>query len=392
MLPTSAPLPAPDAGSGPAPPPPSSSSPSTPFVSTAASSTPVSRPTATTIKSPTPAPWRPPASAFQAAITARAELDQRIQKEVGQYVNSSACLRELSRLTPSGIRLTGISLQRDDKNVACNLDGYALPNPQTAGAPASKSFMAALLVLSALHRRRTSPAWSARAVDGRPAEHFQIVMAAVGLARGFAATPPPTALAAQVAGGRAMNLNLDRQFVGHIVTALTLTVGGWMALAAPQADELHEVEKSLANVKGNLKDRRPGRRRATRRPHGAGPRRAREVAAHNRFVGDSAQMYSTIKARAAEHAVAITRIVPGVPVAAKDDHSVQSATFDLTVEGRYEQVAAFLRSLDQTGSFLRPVRLKVTPIQDRAEPRVRCEAGFQTFCFQLPDALKPLAG
>lgn len=189
-----------------------------------------------------------------------------------------------------------------------------------------------------------------------------------------------------------MNFTLDRQFLGHIVTALALTVGGWMVLAAPQAEELREVEKSLANVQGSLKavDQRAVEQLAARMEQVRA--RAREIAAHNQFVGDSARMYSTIKARAADNAVAITRIVPGALVAAKNDPTVQSASFDLTVEGRYEQVAAFLRSLDQTGSFLRTVRLKVTPIQDGGEPRVRCEAGFQTFCFQLPDALKPLAG
>lgn len=189
-----------------------------------------------------------------------------------------------------------------------------------------------------------------------------------------------------------MNFTLDRQFMGHVVTVLALTIGGWMTLAAPQANELHEVETSLAKVKGTVQvvDQKVVEQLAARMEQVRA--RVRDIATHNQFVGDSAQMYSTIKARAAENAVAITRIVPGTPVAAKDDPTVQSATFDLTVEGRYEQVAAFLRSLDETGSFLRPVRLKVMPIQGQGEPRVRCEAGFQTFCFQLPDALKPLAG
>lgn len=133
---------------------------------------------------------------LQAAITARAQLDQRIQKEVGQYVNSSACLGQLSSLTPPAVRLTGISMQRDDKKVTCNIDGYAMPKAEADDGAGLEAFMAALSSCP-LFADVNLASVESQSVEGRSAEHFQITMTVVGLTNGFAAAPASTAMAGQ---------------------------------------------------------------------------------------------------------------------------------------------------------------------------------------------------
>lgn len=134
---------------------------------------------------------------LQAAIAARAQLDQRIQKEVGQYVNVSACLGEISRLTPPGVRLTGISMQCGDQGVVCNIDGYALPTAETSGTSGLETFMAAMSSCPLFANVKLAGV-DRQSVEGRAAEHFQITMTAVGLTGGFGTGPRPNTLAAQV--------------------------------------------------------------------------------------------------------------------------------------------------------------------------------------------------
>ena len=189
-----------------------------------------------------------------------------------------------------------------------------------------------------------------------------------------------------------MSTIVSREMVMQLTAVLFACVGGWMMLVEPKIAELRQLEAAAADAGDeqtlaaqNEVTRMADRLQAVRR-------RVTEVEAQNAIAGESARMYAFIMDRAAEHGVAVQRLDPKH---SRRDAPQQDATritaFNMTIEGEFEQVAAFLDAVAGIGRFIRPVTLHVTPLLKDGRPMVTARFTCEALCFTLPQALAAMA-
>ncbi|MHC5112886.1 MAG: hypothetical protein ACYTGP_00495 [Planctomycetota bacterium] len=190
-----------------------------------------------------------------------------------------------------------------------------------------------------------------------------------------------------------MNEVFDRRMVAEFIILLAVCVSAWMLIVEPKVSELRELEVSIAEAGQN-----PALQNQGAVQHMAGQLdrvrdRVRSIAQQNEFGRDSSRIYGLIMSLAKEHDVTVDRLDPGAsrPMGA-DAETLQVASFDLRVQGRYASMAAFLDAIENVEGFVRPIRLTMSPRgtmgEELVETRFTCEA----LTFTMPDALTAMVG
>ncbi len=190
-----------------------------------------------------------------------------------------------------------------------------------------------------------------------------------------------------------MNFMIDRETISQVVIILALCIGGWLLIVEPKLSELQELDAMIAQTTANPMllaegtfERMVGQLDDVRD-------RVGEILTLNSFASDSSHMYGLIMDLADQSGITVQRLDPGTSSGQKSgDDPVQVTSFDMTVEGEYENVASFLHTVDGMTGFVRPVALQLTPKQvngrDLVEARFACEA----VSFALPEVLTAMVG
>jgi Tfp pilus assembly protein PilO len=192
-----------------------------------------------------------------------------------------------------------------------------------------------------------------------------------------------------------MNGTLDRQFLAQALIILALCVGGWMMIVEPKLSEINRLEAEIAEAKANPALLEQTAVEEMARRIGRVKAQVQAVQQQNQFARDTALIYAEIMDLADDHQVELLRLDPGSRHAGErepDEESVQKITFDLTIEGTYENVARFLTAVQDIDGFVRPIALAVTPRVVEGRPRVEATLKCEAVSFTLSEALVQFSG
>ncbi len=189
-----------------------------------------------------------------------------------------------------------------------------------------------------------------------------------------------------------MIVNLDRAMIVQFLIGLALTVGGWLFFVQPRLHELRQLETAIAEYCARSSSL--GMAASDQLAQRATLLRAQiaKIDRKNTIASDSAVLYARITSLAKQHDVLVQSLQPSTTPTPSGETGVVVSRVDLTVRGRYEQVAAFIEALDVVGGYLRPSTLLITPAQVGGEPAVTVRLGCDALSFTLPPEIAQLQG
>lgn len=189
-----------------------------------------------------------------------------------------------------------------------------------------------------------------------------------------------------------MNGTWNRELLAIVVTVLAVCIGGWALLVEPMATKLSRLEATIteAEAKGpqftesivkTMADQLQGvRGRMTR------------IAARNGLAADSARLYTTIKAMAADRNVTLRSHNLGDIRFINADDSEAAMPLNVEVSGRYVDVATFVQDVLELDGFIRLDTISLSPITQNEESVISAVIALETLSFAIPDVLTAIQG
>jgi Tfp pilus assembly protein PilO len=183
-------------------------------------------------------------------------------------------------------------------------------------------------------------------------------------------------------------MNIPRELAAQAVIVLAICIGAWIAIVKPRAAELVQLEQTIAESQTSLSAMSPETVENLQRKIASVQKRVAQINLHNQLADESSRLYGLVMDLADEHKVAVQRLQPGQELKkANSESQFASMKLDLTVEGRYESVAAFLEQITNLEAFIRPVSLQITPTTVDGTPTATAEFGCEVLSFALADPL-----
>lgn len=190
-----------------------------------------------------------------------------------------------------------------------------------------------------------------------------------------------------------MNLSLNRDILVHAVIALTMCISGWLFLVKSKAENLREVEALIATSRRQSQSIDP---EVFERIGARAPRlrtRAREIQARGSISKDASALYGRITDLAETHQVKINNLRPAPEQRMGDKEQPYIVTrIDMTIVGAFENIAAFLHSMNGIGAYLRPISVHVAPTKGEGESFTIIQLGIEAIRFDLPEPLIAFGG
>lgn len=187
-----------------------------------------------------------------------------------------------------------------------------------------------------------------------------------------------------------MKVAVTREIVAQVVIVLAATIGGWMVLVQPMIKEVAELEAKVESagsggpsISGDSVELAAARIAEAQRE-------VAKIRERNAMSENSSELYGRIMALAERHGVFVQQLQPGSDVAGQAQLGVRVNEVDMTLRGRYGDVATFLDELDSVGGYLRLTRLQLTPTSDDDESIVHARVGCETLRFILDEQLAQL--
>ena len=184
-----------------------------------------------------------------------------------------------------------------------------------------------------------------------------------------------------------MSVFVDRGIFGHFLIGLILTIGGWLFFVHPRLDGLRQLRATVAehrerssSLSISSSDEIAERGETLRLQIAA-------IEDKSMIARESSELYARIRSLAQQEEVQVTNLQSSTAPSPGQDSSILVSRIDLTVKGRYEQVAKFIEALDQFGGYLRPTSLMLSSAQVAGEPVVSARFGCEALCFTIPAEL-----
>ena len=190
-----------------------------------------------------------------------------------------------------------------------------------------------------------------------------------------------------------MNKYMDRQLVSQFVITLGVCVFGWIMIVQPMSNELADLNKKLAEAKSHPMQLDHASIETMADKMDSVRKQVMQVQSKNWFAADTSRRYSLIMNLASEHRVVVHRLDPGTAgKSKKENDNVLTARFDMSVEGKYENLSKFLDAINSIEGFVEPLALAISPKgyqnHELVDARITCQA----LAFSLPDQLASMAG
>lgn len=183
----------------------------------------------------------------------------------------------------------------------------------------------------------------------------------------------------------------DRETIVHLVIVIAVCMGGWVMVVDPMIAEVGRLEATIAEVSAQVNpDEQSNLTRIVQQLQSFHSR-IEQVVTFNRLSKNPPQFYEAVMALAQEHDVEVDRLIANSIEEGDQGSAVeQITTCKITVLGDYDRVGGFLRAADALDGFLRPVALKIVPVDDAQTGQVRADLDCELLCFSLPDKLVAL--
>jgi len=190
-----------------------------------------------------------------------------------------------------------------------------------------------------------------------------------------------------------MNMSVHRDFFIQVMMAMTMCIGSWMFLVKSKAEDLRAVETVIARSRAQSRsiDHTELQKISARTPRLR--TRTQEIEARGSVAKDSSALYGRITDLAERHRVKINNLRPGVEQEIGDKDEVYIVTrIDMIIVGEYENLAAFLDSMNDIGAYLRPISVQIAPTKGGEGSFTVIQLGIEVLRFDLPESLVALGG
>lgn len=190
---------------------------------------------------------------------------------------------------------------------------------------------------------------------------------------------------------------LDREVASQLVIIIAVAVGAWVMFVQPKAEELAELNETIADAAPAMDEANVGDLETLGRKVADAKAAVRIIAQRGEAARDSSKIYGAVSELAERHGVTLMRLNPGTQrgsgakKAEGDELQAQSVHFEGAVVGAYEQVAAFLGAVDDTQGFVRPVSLNLMPRHQDMQELVEAQFAFEMLRFPVPESLQAFA-
>lgn len=182
---------------------------------------------------------------------------------------------------------------------------------------------------------------------------------------------------------------VDRQFISQLVIVVAIGVGGWMMMAQPHLEQVNALRAEIDERRAAGAAASHSQEALVARVAGSRQRLA-DVKARNAISQDSSRLYGTIMDLATAAGVRVQRMQPGVDRARGRSDSVSVSEIELSVEGGYAELAAFLDRMAQIDGFLRPSMMQIAPLERDGQRLVSARLTFEALRFAVPAELAQL--
>ena len=189
-----------------------------------------------------------------------------------------------------------------------------------------------------------------------------------------------------------MNSFVDRTMISHAVVILGLCVGAWMWQVQPRMKQLAELDRQIEeNQKAKSAFTAQAVEAAVKRLDVA-KLRLEQIESSNDLASDSSRFYGLVMDLADANDVQIKSLQPQASQRATTDASAQVTRIDMSVEGRYANVANFLDDISELPAFTMPISVQLTPTVIEQQPLVTANFACAVLKFSIPHNLDSLAG
>jgi Tfp pilus assembly protein PilO len=188
-----------------------------------------------------------------------------------------------------------------------------------------------------------------------------------------------------------VSLPVDREFLTQTVIALGACLGGWMFFVQPKAEAIQEAQINIQKLRaqttsaGSLSIEEIARQAPVLRE------RSSEIEARGSFAQDTSELYGRIMDLAKAHDVQVRNLRPGDRKFGKDK-KLTLTRIDMTAQGEYAQIAAFLDSLNAIGAYLRMTSVQIAPTKQAGGSGTVMQLGFEVLQFHLPKVVEEMRG
>ena len=185
-----------------------------------------------------------------------------------------------------------------------------------------------------------------------------------------------------------MNLTTSRQFIVQAVIALGLCIGVWMIIVRPKIDELIRLERTIADAPGLSGPFSSQTIEQAARRMNVIRERVAQIEDRNHFAEDTSHLYGLVMDLADSNGVQVQALQPGGSKRPTGAAAPMSVTrLDMTVEGPYENVAAFLDAVVNLDAFVRADSLQLAPTKSNGKSLVSAAFDCDVISFTIEDAL-----
>ena len=179
----------------------------------------------------------------------------------------------------------------------------------------------------------------------------------------------------------------DREVVSQFAIILAISLGGWLLFVHPKVQKLQEFNKVFNVSSGDKTDLSGETITRLAQQLSYGRNHITKIEYLNKLSENTTLLYSLISDLGARHDIVVKSINPGAESTNHSRDGYISTRVDMTIEGRYEDIAAFIQSVKELPGFLRPVYLVIQPDGDGKNARAKADLSCQAIQFEMSEAL-----
>lgn len=184
-----------------------------------------------------------------------------------------------------------------------------------------------------------------------------------------------------------MMFRFDRDLVIRFIIGFSLTLGAWIFFAQPRATELSRLEKTISEFHERTSALGIAASEQIARDAQAMRLRLNQISARNSASRDSSTLYGLIKSLAKLHDVHVQKLQPTPEPPNRRNDMFTNSKVDMTIQGEYAAIAAFIDSLQEFGGHVRPNSLHLGALPSQSQEMVNVRLACDVISFELPETL-----
>lgn len=184
-----------------------------------------------------------------------------------------------------------------------------------------------------------------------------------------------------------MMFRFDRDLVIRFIIGFSLTLGAWIFFAQPRATELSRLEKTISEFHERTSALGIAASEQIARDAQAMRLRLNQIRARNSASRDSSTLYGLIKSLAKRHDVHVQKLQPTPEPPNRRNDMFTNSKVDMTIQGEYAAIAAFIDSLQEFGGHVRPNSLHLGALPSQSQEMVNVRLACDVISFELPETL-----